>query len=237
MVHGGYSAGTAEWVTNGYQIVNGIQNNAPAMNASKCTGGSYFSEHTYDMKLITTENSPTARATGGKIGGEGSGVWDWQGSNVGNLYKDAGGGGWIAGKGGTVRVSKNAKIYAFNGNKYTDGTSYNGGRNQCPIYAQNGVLRDVYIMNSWWGMKEYYNYDFFYSLFGSTIASGVNTVSKATGQSSMTNVLVRAQRIDATLKTDYINPVTGDCYGVGSGAGYIELSNGSYLVDTTGRMD
>ena len=32
------------------------------------------------------------------------------------------------------------------------------------------------------------------------------------------------------VKTHYVNPDTGKVYGVGSGAGYIEVSNGSYDI-------
>ena len=42
---------------------------------------------------------------------------------------------------------------------------------------------------------------------------------------------LREYSTDESLKLSYTNPVTGSNQGIGSGAGYIELSNGTYEVD------
>lgn len=57
-----------------------------------------------------------------------------QGSYEDLTHKSGSGG--TAGKGGNVKVSDNSKIYAYNGNIYSDGTDYENGFNQCPIYLQ-----------------------------------------------------------------------------------------------------
>src|SRR5699024_9281881 len=54
-------------------------------------------------------------------------------------YSHMSGNGGQAGAGGNIKVSLNSKIYAFNGNLFTDGTDYQNGINQCPIYSQTGV--------------------------------------------------------------------------------------------------
>ena len=55
------------------------------------------------------------------------------------------GNGGVGGEGGIVNVSENAKVYAYNGNKYTDGMPYNSGRNQTIIYGQNGIVNEKYV--------------------------------------------------------------------------------------------
>ena len=55
-------------------------------------------------------------------------------------YSHVSGSGGSAGQGGIIFCSEKAKIYDFNGNLYSDGTDYQKGINQCPIYAQAGVI-------------------------------------------------------------------------------------------------
>lgn len=52
----------------------------------------------------------------------------------------SGGNGGIAGNGGLVIASSTSNVYAYNGNKYTDGTDYENGKNQLEIYGQNGIV-------------------------------------------------------------------------------------------------
>ena len=33
-------------------------------------------------------------------------------------------------------------------------------------------------------------------------------------------------------KTSYINPISNNLQGIGTGAGYIEISNGTYIIDS-----
>ena len=66
-------------------------------------------------------------------------------------------------------------------------------------------------------------------MFGSTIGNNIDEVTKASNVSERKNILVRPETI-CTL-TGYINPITNNSQGVGSGAGYIEISNGIYTLD------
>ena len=60
----------------------------------------------------------------------------------------SGGSGGTAGNGGIVIVSDTAKVYAYNGNKYTDGTDYEQGKNQLEIYGQNGIVNKKWNVDS-----------------------------------------------------------------------------------------
>lgn len=58
---------------------------------------------------------------------------------------------------------------------------------------------------------------------------------RPTGYDEVGNYLIRAEK--TISKTGYINPETNDCYGIGSGAGYMEVSNGTYEKKTDTSMD
>lgn len=125
--------------------------------------------------------------------------------------------GGSGGKGGTVVVSKSAKVYAYNGNLYTDGK----GNIQCPIYLQAGIYpakydyidqgNDVSCKKFLLELKEnqetkpltgYTNPD------TSLNTININSILNIQGN-PLTNVNLRNQ-------------------GIGSGAGYYEYSNGTY---------
>ena len=93
-------------------------------------GGSYFEGIIIDLDTVDD------KVLGG-IGGIGS---------TQNLSHRAGDGG-TAGCGGIVKSSTNSKVYAYNGNMYTDGTDYEDGENECPIYCQAGVILAKYDYN------------------------------------------------------------------------------------------
>ena len=146
-------------------------------------------------------------------------------------YSHMSGSGGQAGNGGNVKVSSSARIYAFNGNLFTDGTDYQNGINQCPIYSQLGVKVEKYkyidksktdlftieleeaqkSINKSGYVNEIYNEKEEYK---TNKLLNINTKLKITGNSLLTNV-------DMSLQ------------GVGSGAGYIETSNGTYTVDSS----
>ena len=248
---GGYSAGVAESCSNNTRVINGGEMIEPTVYSSQSSGGSYFYPHRYDNKNFVS--------TGGNIGGQGGNVY------YSEIYYtcDSGGDGGAAGKGGTITVSQNAKIYAYNGNRYTDGAigheyyTNTAIINQCPIFAQSGILRKVYKLNCWWGVKENYNYEYFSNLLGSAIAPGIETVTIATGVvEGKMNVLIRDEITESAsqkIKNGYQNPELASksvsersitiqvdnstqtvdmlYQGIGSGAGYIEVSNGTYEVD------
>ena len=137
--------------------------------------------------------------------------------------RDHSGNGGIAGTGGTIRVSNNANIYSYNGNLYTDGTSYNNGLNQCPIYLQAGIVTAKYTYNINYGGSQSY------LLFELQLKSASSTSTKS-GYKNMkyndTNVSNRY-----ITKNTVLTNVDMLEQGVGSGAGYIEVSNGTYIID------
>ena len=72
--------------------------------------------------------------------------------------------------------------------------------------------------------------DYFTSLFGTNVGTDVATATRGETSSTSKNILVRKRVENASLKCGYKNPETNSIYGVGSGAGYIELGNGTYTV-------
>ena len=138
--------------------------------------------------------------------------------------------GGTAGKGGTILASENSKIYAFNGNLYTDGTDYNNGINQCPFYSQAGIKIATY---------SYYDKS----------NSGRFSIKLLENQSTIAvtnyeNKLYLSEPIFSQNKTLNINTTLGitgnplsnvdmSKQGIGSGAGYTEISNGTYTIDAS----
>ena len=146
-------------------------------------------------------------------------------------YSHMSGNGGQAGAGGNIKVSSNSKVYAFNGNLFTDGTDYQNGINQCPIYSQTGVKIAKY---------KYTNkskHDLF------TIE--LEEAQKAINKSGYINKIYSEKEIYVTNKMLNINTklgITGNSIltnidmsyqGVGSGAGYTEISNGTYTIDSS----
>ena len=180
----------------------------------------------------------------GKAGGQG-GKWDaetgWSGTASYMIYLGAlGGAGGNAGKGGNIRISPNAKINAYNGDRVTNedySSVYyeydkNGnklseklnviqkknGTNFIPttIFAQSGTIRASYTTNS--SLEE---------------LSKVKTGEKNNVAKSMSEVkLVLATNETSTATTGYKNGYKEN-QGIGSGAGYLEQSNGTYKVDSS----
>ena len=212
MVVGGYSGGAGE-------KLHGIAvNGNGGVGSNYKGGGGYFKSGSDNFHFRTLDNSSY-------IGGQG-------GNTIyGPHIKDSGGDGGIAGKGGIVNVSSICKVYAYNGNKYTDGTDYEDGNNQLEIYAQGGTLRKIYKYNAFWNVKENYNYNFFSKLLGDTFLITSEEFKTPTTAEELSNVLIRDET--TCEKSGYENPITKSEYGIGSGAGYIELSNGIYNVKSS----
>lgn len=147
------------------------------------------------------------------------------------------GDGGTAGSGGTISVSKDAKVYAYNGNLFTDGTSYENGVNQCPIYAQNGKVPARYeYISLGSGTATVYNFrlNSTPTVVENNIALSGYTNNKYISTSTEkeeTYVSSRILNINTILRistNNLLNSVDMSKQGVGSGAGYIEVSNGSY---------
>ena len=134
------------------------------------------------------------------------------GENLGHL---AGNGGQ-AGSGGEIKVSNNAKIYAFNGNRYSDGTDYNNGKNEAPIYAQMGIVPERY---KWIASNG----------IALELVSSQTTIPKT----NYINNIMKSQNVTINSNVSFLTNVDMSKQGIGSGAGYIEVSNGTYTIDSS----
>lgn len=136
-----------------------------------------------------------------------------------------GGTGGVAGKGGNVTVDKTCKIYAYNGNRYSDGSSYANGMNQTPIYCQMGVIPEKYTY-----LTKSVNTTIYVTL--ASAKSNVGTLNYVNPAYSNSN---------KKLGTDYNKYLTKNLdmskQGIGSGAGYTEISNGTYRIKQILRTD
>ena len=155
------------------------------------------------------------------VGGKGGPSY-WPGHTGGN--------GGTAGKGGEVNVYKDAKVYAYNGNMYTDGTSYNNGENQAVIYLQSGKAKEIYTTykNGWYDWPRDTSYDV--NVHTNKPYFKVVTVSDVVPTPSG---YVNTKNVGKTKTfTDNMYLSTEDLskQGIGSGAGYIELNNGKYTI-------
>lgn len=180
-------------------------------------GGGYY---TYSSAQSTAKNAYES--------------WFGEGGCWYRLWSSAGNGG-IAGKGGTIRISESALIEAYNGdcitnNDYTtiyyeydkDGNKttivknaidvMNENKQIIPskIFAQEGIRRAVY--------------------------SNVCYLSedKKSLYPLVSREIIKNQSSDGTVKNIMIleeQNISAYGQGIGSGAGYIELSNGTYTVD------
>ena len=157
---GGYSGGGAQYnVTNGKNGLGGGLASKP--NAQSSGGGGYFS---CGYGRVNTNLGFAA------IGGQGSGACHWVNNTTKVWWNDHAGSGGTGGAGGNVTVSDEAEVYAYNGDMITEGThdgiyAYDEFGNKtakrlekvikpnkqeivpCPIFAQAGIRRDVYIAN------------------------------------------------------------------------------------------
>lgn len=138
----------------------------------------------------------------------------WDGHQPGN--------GGVAGKGGKITVSTNAKVYAFNGNRYTDGTLYDEGKNEAIIYYQNGInIQRGYTI----GRTGEYG-DLTKVTFCETNAQSI------VNKTGYENVFWAEKNINSKITiNDILNDVDLKYQGIGSGAGYMELSNGTFSID------
>lgn len=208
---------------------------------------SYF---TYGVQSYSQYVSETnTKITKPYVGGQG-GVFYY--SSIPGYFPSGSGG--KAGNGGNIKVSSQAQVYAYNGDRITnadyttpiydydkDGnklsttcyvlTKYNTSQKTSPIkiFAQSGILRNVYYNNLDWGRKPTTGWDYFYEIFGNQLEESVKDIIRPTNYNEVENHLIRREM--SIELTGYTNPETHDCYGIGSGAGYMEVSNGTYRVD------
>ena len=145
------------------------------------------------------------------------GYWD-------NL-RDRSGNGGKAGNGGNVKVSSSSQIYAYNGNLYTDGTDYENGLNQCPIYLQAGIVTAKYNYNSEYGDPESYK------LFELILISNQSITEKSGYKNNKYDSIETSKKY--VTKNSVLTNIDMSYQGVGSGAGYTEVSNGTYTSDSS----
>ena len=163
-------------------------------------------------------------------------------SNQEPWFTDRAGDGGRGGSGGIIRYSRSCSIYAYNGDMVTNGNydidyyEYNkdGTINTnsklkkvirkdnkiiipAKIFAQSGIIRETYTRNCG-------NFDF------SKMETTLTKPSIATKWSEVVKVLATTEKSNNAV-TGYTNP-DGKCLanqGIGSGAGYLESSNGTFL--------
>ncbi len=142
-----------------------------------------------------------------------------------------GGDGGTAGQGANVKVSETANIYAFNGNRYTDGTSYMNGINQTPIYLQAGCMPKRQEVTS----IDIHAYDNLYNkIWHMRTTSEQKTGLPKTGYINSKYMTDSEFLSNKTLTMNYLlSNVDMSTQGIGSGAGYIEVSNGTYTIDSS----
>lgn len=202
--------------------VNGLTGLPQTITITRGVGGGYLQDLTSNTNLQSNSWYPLY----GLIGG-GAGLSF-------NTNKTPGGSGGVAGRGGIVNVASTARVYAFNGNRYTDKVTGHenpeydktlkqtvNGDNQCTIYAQNGIyLKVAYPLYNWNSEKN----EYFSQILGKTI----NYIARTTACVSYS---------DLTTFREY-SAKGCEFYqqGIGSGAGYLETSNGSYKIDGIEQM-
>ena len=221
---GGYTGGTGDYgdesSANGLAGFNGGDGNGQIEG-----GGGYFlgGEGISDGNNINRE----IVAYGG-FANQGA-----HGSLTGNPpeYSHMSGNGGQAGAGGNIKVSLNSKIYAFNGNLFTDGTDYQNGINQCPIYSQTGVKIAKY---------KYTNKSK-HDLFTIELEETQQIINKSgyinkiytEKENYITNKILNINTKLGITGNSILTNVDMSYQGVGSGAGYIETSNGTYTIDSS----
>lgn len=201
---GGYSGGSGEKDTR--KMENGLAGGNGQSQKHYIGGGGYF-QGGYGTDINGIDRAITC------FGGIANQGW--------HDYKTHGTGfGGTAGSGGTIVVSSTAKIYAYNGNLYSDGTSYNNGANQCPIYLQAGINTAKYDYISQGNNVSYTKF----KLKLLSAQSSLNTLSyKNPAGGGKLNINSKLG-----ISNNPLNSVDMSKQGIGSGAGYKEISNGSY---------
>ncbi len=226
---GGFSGGGAEGnSTLGYNGLGGGKDDTLELGVP---GGGYF----YRGRSVQNVKKGT-----GAIGGQGG--CSWGGGDKARWYSDRGGSGGNAGSGGIVRVSSQAQIFAYNGDMITNGdyetkyyeynkdgtktnqilnviTKQNGEKFiPCKIFAQTGICRATYTTNQG---------QFSLKKITRTLTNGETLPAVTNSYESLT--AVRATDEKNIAITNYTNGYKPN-QGIGSGAGYLEISNGTYTI-------
>ena len=140
---------------------------------------------------------------------------------------DLAGSGGAGGGGGVLNKGFDAEVYAYNGNRYTNGTSYNSGENECPIYLQNGIklAKYSYIART----NQYYSA----TLNKTTNFEIIDKLGYENEEMLGKSVTIDEDIYDLNTsgtKVYFLKEIDMSTQGVGSGAGYLEISNGTYTI-------
>lgn len=211
---GGYSAGSCESAIPEEQNKNGLASGGAdhvSSGATKSSGGSYF-QNGYVGSAQTTRN------IGCHITGEGCAYRIYQNAFRRDCVTGNGG---IGGQGGNIKVSSNAKINAYNGNECTlDETEEGYYYKPLNIYIQNGEPYNIYLHNV--VEQKYIN-----KILNSIGIENDGTYIPYNSEIGLKEyIFTKEDRLISYSATSYGQ-------GVGSGAGYIEISNGTYVVDAS----
>lgn len=226
---GGYSGGSDEHSYN-----PGVNGKGGSFSNARSGGGGYYAAGEGPFNA-----EKGMGAVGGMVGAPFTGGGNW--------YALPAGSGGTGGTGGTVSYSENAVIYAYNGDMITeenfdydsntvheynkDGTETSNvlkflikknGDKMIPakIFAQTGICRATYTTN-----QGTYNL----SKVKRVLAPGETLPALATSYATVQ--AIRATDEKSVTTTGYNNGYMQN-QGIGSGAGYLEVSNGSYIVDS-----
>lgn len=201
---GGYSGGTGQDDTR--QSENGLAGGNGPSTTHKIGGCGYFQgSHGLDIKNVNRVTTV--------FGGKGNQGW--------HDYSSHGSGdGGVAGNGGNITVDSTCKIFAYNGNLYSD----ESGNHPCPIYLQAGIVPAKYTYISQ-GYTDSYRF-FLLDLQSEMVKdSGKMTSYKNDAVSEILDINTLLK-----ISGNPLNKVDMSKQGVGSGAGYVENSNGTYTV-------
>lgn len=207
---GGYSGGAGEPYNLGN--VNGLASIFTEANRDslESLGGGY-----YTYSIVPSEKKILEPWFG--LGGAYSNMILWS----------MGGSGGTAGEGGTIKCSENAKIYAYNGDRITNGdytTTYyqydkdgnlTGTQANIVIKPNNKKIIPAVIFIQSGIRRAVYNY----SCYMSNELLTKYAINRDTTQVKLVKI------INEDITVSHFSQ------GIGSGAGYIELSNGTYTVD------
>lgn len=209
---GGFSGGGAQYnQQNGYDGLGGGVKTST--NAQSSGGGGYFS---CGYGRVNTQLGIA------RIGGQGSGSCHWANSSDTNWWNDHAGDGGVAGNGGKVTVSSTAKVFAYNGDMIT---TDEGNRNGVIGYDKDGNKTGVVIQK----VQKQDGTEIvpcpIFAQAGIKRAVYRANYKIAVNYADVKNILESSET--SILKSGY------NGYGVGSGAGYVENSNGFYVINNT----
>lgn len=194
------------------QYTNGRCSNS--ITYEYCNGSSYF-----NAALISTSLKPVGKIE--SLQGGQRGLCTYHQIRVCNS-----GGGGYAGNGGQVKVSEKAQINAYNGSYITDATDdimTNTWKeeNPCIIYIQNGTPQTISIDT----VREVCSV-VFNKIINKLQLRGFTYQASTSLNDSRTYLITADMR-----GVDYSATSYGQ--GIGSGAGWVEVTNGTYTVDSS----